>query len=103
MSNPGSIDSGSRRIGAGSSTNVAAATKVQLPDNQCVSVVLTSPPGNGGIIWYGNSDVVAVAGSEKGAVLFASQSSQKLEISNTSLIYWDTTNSGDKLAFVFFN
>ena len=93
--------SGASSVGTGRVVNVSAGTAVQFPSNSCGRVLVTAESNNSGAIWIGDSSVLGTVGSEQGFILFSSQTSNPLLVSNTNLLYIDAVTSGDGVTFYF--
>lgn len=90
-------------IGSDRKTVALAGTPEALDDHQCTSVIITAETNNTGVIFVGDANVSATPGSEQGFVLFTAQTSPPLFVSNTNLIYIDTTVNGDGVSYAFFD
>lgn len=86
-----SISSGSKNFTAGSAEILAAST-------QCRQVIITAKDTNAGFIFVGGSNVSA--SSKIGAPIVALQS-VNININDLSLLYLDTTSSGDGVAYIY--
>lgn len=81
----------------GAVQNVATAgTKIQLPNYPCREVTIIAKDTNTGNIFVGGSDVSSAV---YGAKLKA-DGSITLSVSNTNLIYIDTSVSGEGISYV---
>lgn len=89
-------------VGSGRQTVTTAGTAVQLQDHPCKMVVITAETDNTGNIFVGSSNVVAAAGSEIGFVLYTGQTSIPIPISNTNLLYINSTVNGDGVTYAYF-
>lgn len=90
------------RLGSGNKVVTTAGTPVQLTSTvtPIVWVIITAAPANGGKITVGDSSVVATADAERGVTLSAGDSVM-LPIIDLSLVYLDTTNSGDEVGYLY--
>lgn len=90
------------RILLGGSKNVTTAgTREQLfaTEQSCRSIIITAKEGNGGVIVVGDSGVIADSGTRNGIPLVP-LSSVTISVDDASLIYLDTTNSGDGVTYL---
>jgi len=82
-----------------SQTNVTTAgTRVQLASNACSSVTVKAKSTNTGLIYVGGSSV----SSSNGFILSAGDSIS-IDITNTNLLYIDSSVNGEGVSFIFLN
>ena len=97
--NPGSfkIISGGTLVGA--TINVTTAgTRIQLPSIPCKKVIITAKRANTGYIYIGGSDVSStVYGLD-----LSNNEYRTIEVSNTNLIYIDSSVSGEGISYIIF-
>lgn len=74
----------------------AAGTRVQLPEYQCREVTIIAKKTNTGSIYVGTSDVSSTV---YGVTLSANESFT-FPISSTSLVYIDSSVSGEGVSYV---
>jgi len=80
-----------------------AGTEEQLASHPCKRVIITALPNNTGIIAIGDSSVVAALdATARGVLLFATQS-QVFFITNTNLLYIDSSVSGEGVTYFYEN
>lgn len=89
-------------IGSGRAALVTAGTRVPLSSTSipCVTVVMTCPDTNTGIVYVGDSTVSAVGGSQRGVAL-SPLGSYKVSINDVSKLYMDSTANGDVVTFTY--
>lgn len=85
-------------MGSFLTTVTTAGTRVQLATNTCKSLTIKAKSTNTGLIYVGN---VAVA-STNGFQLLAGES-VSLDISNTNLVYIDSSVNGEGISTIFAN
>ena len=89
-------------VGDGTTTVTTAGTRVQLASQACRRVIIQAHESNTGTIVVGGSATVAALVGRRGVALFATQS-EIFYISNTNLLYIDSTASSDKINWFFEN
>ena len=94
--------SGFTSIGTDRKVVAAAGTAVQLQNHACKQVAITGETDNTGAIWIGDASVDETPTSQKGIIVYASQT-VTLSISNTNLLYIDSAVNGDGVAYAYFN
>lgn len=86
-------------LAGGTTTITTSGTAVVLKTNTtCSRVVITAQDTNTGTVYVGASDVLA---SSKNGIPLTPLSSITLDVSNTDLVYLDSTASGDKVSFIY--
>lgn len=79
-------------------TVTTAGTRVQTASNACKSVTVKAKLANTGIIYVGGSGVTSANGFQ-----LAAGDTVSFDISNTNLIYIDSSVNGEGISFVFIN
>ena len=89
-------------IGTGRQTVTTNGTPVQLSGTSTATrrVFIQSETDNTGNIIVGDSNIESVVGSERGIVLFTSQSII-IEIDNLNKVYIDSTVNGEGVAYLY--
>lgn len=87
-------------VGDGTATVATAGTAVQLASNSCIKVIVQAHESNAGTIVVGGSGVVAALVGRRGVALYPTQS-QVFQVTNTNLLYIDSTENGDKVNFYY--
>ena len=77
------------------------AEKVIASSTPCRGVLISADTGNQGEVVIGGSNVVAVAGSQVGTVLFAGNPAIKIMIDDLSDLWIDSQFDGDAVAFTY--
>jgi len=88
--------SGSNALKGATATVTTATTRVQLPDHACREVTIIAKRTNTGYIYVGGSDV----SSTVYGVQMAALDSITLNVSNTNLIYIDSSVSLEGISYV---
>ena len=98
------VDSNSNDGTATTGTDVltitTAGTAIVLPTHACRRCFIQAYEGNTGTIVIGDANVVAAATTRRGLALFATQG-EWFNVSNTNLLYADTTVSGEKISIYY--
>ena len=97
-----SILDGYDNVGDGTATVTTAGTRVQLANISCKRVFIQAREDNSGTIVVGGLTVVAAVATRRGLALFATQG-QWFYVSNTNLLYIESTSSGDIVNFYYEN
>lgn len=79
-----------------------AGTAVQIDSNSCKRAFVQAMEDNSGVVVIGGSAVVAAQGTRKGLALYPSQG-QWFVVSNTNLLYIDSTQDGDTVTVFYEN
>jgi len=87
-------------VGVGVVNVITAGTPVQLPDNDCLWVILVSP-NTSNDVYFGDSSVDAASGSEQGLLLPPKNATEKIPINNTNLLYVDSTGNDTDVTFLY--
>ena len=95
-------EEGAATVGDGTKTVTTAGTRVQLDSQACKRVFIQSHESNVGTIVVGGSTVVAALVGRRGKALFATQG-EWFKVSNTNLLYIDSTENSDKIIFYYEN
>lgn len=90
-------------VGVDRQTVTTAGIAVQVQAHPCKMAIFTAETDNTGNIFVGDSLVIAAAGAEKGFVLYPGQTSIPIPVSNTNLLYINSTVSTDGVAYAYFN
>ena len=97
-----SEEDGHDAVGDGTTTLTTAGTAVQLASNTCKRVFIQAQESNTGTLVVGGSTVVAALVGRRGLALYPTQSAV-FYVSNTNLLYIDSTVSGDKCNWFYEN
>lgn len=87
-------------VGSGTKTVTTAGTAVQLANQSCKRVIIQAHESNTGTIVVGGSSVVAALATRQGFALYPTQSAV-FYVSNTNLLYIDSTVDGDKTNYYY--
>lgn len=79
---------------------VSAGTAVQFPSNTCIRVYVQGLIDNTKAVAVGSSTVVAADATQRGILIFPSQS-QVFQVNNTNLLYVDSQVSAEGITFYF--
>jgi hypothetical protein len=85
-------------VGSGQQNVTTAGTRVQLSSNACKGISIKAKVTNLGYIYVGGSGVT----SSNGLILSAG-AAMSLTISNTNLIYIDSSISGEGISYIYVN
>jgi hypothetical protein len=85
-------------LNSGQTTVTTAGTHIQLPSNACATVTIKAKKANTGLIYVGGSSVT----SGNGLILEAGEQIT-LNITNTNLLYIDSSVSGEGISYIFTN
>lgn len=94
--NVNTVEVSATALNSGITTVTTAGTRVQTASNACKSVTVKAKLANTGKIYVGNVTVSAANGFELGA-----GDTISLDISNTNLIYIDSSVNGEGISFIF--
>lgn len=96
------LDVPASAIGVGRKVVTTAGTRVQLSTVavKCRSVSITAETDNTGVMTVGGSTVIAALATREGIPL-AAGATTTLDINNLSVIYLDTTVSGDGVTYAY--
>lgn len=97
------IPTGAGTVGDIRKVVAVAGTAEQLAAQACKYLYIIAETDNTGIISLGTSTTLAAEGSQRGIILYAGQSTGKIEISNTNLLYVNSTVNGDGISYAYFN
>lgn len=92
----------SSTIGTFRITVTSAGTRVQLPSNECKFVDLTAETDNTGYMVVGGASVVASLATRQGRPLIAGET-VRYWVTNTNVLYIDSTVNGDGITVAFGN
>lgn len=87
-----------------SKTDVAvgvAGVAIQCPPQECNKVSLVAATDNDGSVYIGGSGVTNASGSQRGIELVPGGMLHLVPVSNTSMIYVNADNGGDKIGIVY--
>jgi hypothetical protein len=93
---------GAGAVGDGTTTVTTAGTRVQLADNSCRRVWVQANSANTGVMVVGGSTVVAAEATRQGTALWPTQGAW-FNVSNTNLLYVDSTVNGEKIHWYYEN
>ncbi len=85
-------------IGGDTATVVTSGTAVQLPAHACSQVQIIANASNTGVIYVGGSNVLA---ANKNGLELQVTASCSFNISNSNILYIDSTHSGDTISFIY--
>lgn len=88
---------GTATTGTAIGTVTTAGTRVQLGDNACRRCFIQAYADNTGTIVVGDVACVAAVATQRGIAFFATQGDW-FNVSNTNLLYIDSTVSGEKVS-----
>lgn len=91
-----------RAMTSGVKTVTTSGTPVQLlsSSTDCKRIDIVAQSGNTGIVYVGGSNTLA---STQTGVPLAPLGSYTFFVNDVSIVYADSTASGDKVSFVYFN
>ena len=97
------IPAGVATVGDGRKVVTTSGSAVQLDTASCKYMYIVGETDNTGIISVGTSTTVAAEGTQRGIILYAGQSTGRLDVSNTNLFYINATVSGEGVTYAYFN
>ncbi len=85
-------------VGSFQTTVITAGTRIQLPTNTCKTITIKAKTTNTGLIYAGTSTTSSSVG-----FILSSGDAVSLDISNTNLLYIDSSVNGEGVSCIFAN